>query len=54
MGNAIQKLFKEVANTLAEIRAGDIMALYATVWGTLLIAAVIVLAQKICGLGLFC
>ncbi|HXQ34362.1 MAG TPA: hypothetical protein VN843_10145 [Anaerolineales bacterium] len=46
MEKGIQKLFKEISSTLAEIRAGDIMALYATVWGALLIAAVIILAQK--------
>ena len=41
-----RRVAKEVTKTLLEIKSGDIMATYAAIWGAIVAAAAIILAQK--------
>lgn len=42
----LNRLFQEIDTILAEIKAGDILNLYAAIWGVILLGAVIYLASK--------
>lgn len=39
MGKFVQKLFREIASTLAEIKAGDVMGLYAAIYAIIFVGA---------------
>ena len=52
MENITKKISREVASTLAEIRAGDIMGAYAAIWAAIIVGAAIILAQKNSSAGL--
>ena len=45
MGSIIQKTTNEIAGVLADIKAGDILGLYAALWMALALGAIIILAQ---------
>ncbi len=41
-----RRLFKEIANVLAEIKSGEILSVYVTFYGLIFIGAAIVIARK--------
>jgi hypothetical protein len=49
----MDNLIKDISKVLKEIRAGDIMSVFATIYGVILVGAVILISQKNGLLGLF-
>jgi hypothetical protein len=46
MRERFQKLIQEIKTILLGIQAGDILALYAAIWGVIFLGAVVILAQR--------